>query len=140
MLFAEECWSRTGSFAPSIRGLKDETSSDQLWQLFKVLEQTKGEASTYLVALLVSWKEIHRLVEGRVWRDGDAGEALESTSRKDVNLDTGAVEGGIGRRGGAMEDEDWQISKVRIGGIVETDLVLRQGQLVRDSDHFEFCR
>ena len=55
-----------------------------------------------------------------------------------MNLDTGAVEGGIGRRGGAMEDEDWQISKVRIGGIVETDLVLRQGQLVRDSDHFEF--
>ena len=37
-----------------------------------------------------------------------------------------------------MEDEDWQISEVWIGGVVETDLVLRQGQLVSDSNHFEF--
>ena len=54
-----------------------------------------------------------------------------------MDLDSGAIEGGIGRRGGAMEDEDWQISKVRVSGVVETDLVLRQGQLVCDSNHFE---
>ena len=54
-----------------------------------------------------------------------------------MDLDSGAIEGGIGRRGGAMEDEDWQISKVRVGGVVKTDLVLRQGQLVCYSNHFE---
>lgn len=54
-----------------------------------------------------------------------------------MDLNSGAVEGGIGRRGGAVEDEDGQISKIRVGGVVEADLVLRQGQLVRDSNHFE---
>ena len=78
------------------------------------------------------------MVEGRVRRDGNAGIALESSGSKDVDLDSGAVESRIGGRGGAMEDEDWQISEVRVGAVVETDLVWRQGQFVGDSNHFEF--
>lgn len=52
-----------------------------------------------------------------------------------MDLDSRAVEGGIARRRRAMEYEDWQISQRGISGVIETDLVLRQDQLVRDSNH-----
>jgi hypothetical protein len=47
------------------------------------------------------------LVEGRVRRDGDTRVALKSSCSEDVDLDSGAVESGIGSSRRAMEDEDW---------------------------------
>ena len=52
-----------------------------------------------------------------------------------MDLDSGAVEGGIARRRGAVEYENWQISQRGISSVIETDLVLRQDQLVGDSNH-----
>lgn len=137
MLFAEQCRSGAGSLSSRIRGLEDQASLDNLRQFLEVFQQSKRNSPTNFVSLLVSRKMIYGLVERRIRRDGDARVALKSSSSKDVDLDSGAIEGGIGRRRGAMEDEDWQISKVRVGGVVETDLVLRQGQLVCDPNHLE---
>lgn len=90
--------------------MEDQASSDNLWQLLEVFQESKREPPTYFISLLVSWKVVHRLVEVRVWRDSNACVALKSSGSKDVDLDSGAVEGGIGCRGGAVEDEDGQIA------------------------------
>ena len=54
-----------------------------------------------------------------------------------MDLYSGAVEGRIGRRGGAVEHQHWQISQERIGGVIKVDLVLRQSQVVGNSNHLE---
>lgn len=78
---------------------------------------------------------VYGLVERGIGRDGNAWVALKSCGGEDMNLDSGAIKSRIACRRRAMENKHWQMSQNRVSRVVETDLVLRQYQLVGDSDH-----
>lgn len=139
MLLAEEFGGRPRSFASRIRGLEDQAAFDSFWELRKILQQPKRHATTYLVTLLLAREVIDRLIEGRLRRDGDPRIALRPCCSEDVYLDAGTAEGRIRGRRSAMEDVDRQVCKLGIIGMVESDLVFRQGQLWRDSHHGANC-
>ena len=60
---------------------------------------------------------------------------MEASCGEDVDLDSGTVECGVGCGGRAMKYQYWQVSQQCIGGVVQVDFVLRQSQVVGDTNH-----
>ncbi|KAH6608373.1 hypothetical protein Trco_001719 [Trichoderma cornu-damae] len=114
-----------------------EMGLDIVGELPEVPEEAKGQAAVDLVALELARQVVDDAVEGRAGRDGDAREGPEAGGREDVDLDAGAVEGVVGRGRGPMEDEHGQLAQQRVCGVVESDVLGRERQLVRDTHHGE---
>lgn len=138
MLFSEKSWRGTWSSAARSRVLVLEVIFDGVRELSKVLEEPKREPTANFVTLELAGQVVDDAIEGRVGRDGDSRKRLEACRAVDVDLDPGAVEGIIRGGGRSMEYQNRQMAEERIVGIVKSDMLMGERQLLGDTNHGHF--
>lgn len=60
---------------------------------------------------------------------------MEAGRCEDMDLDTGAVEGIVGGGRGAVEDEDREMAQQGVDGLIKSDMIGREGQIVGNANH-----
>lgn len=110
--------------------------ADAVGQLGEAAIEAKGEGAVDVVALELAGQAGDDAVVGRVGGDGQAREAAQAGGREDVDLDARAVVvREVGRRRGAVEEDDGQVAEEGIRGVVCDELLRRELNVVGDSNH-----